>query len=197
MPQNRKNVRRRLQQAALELYRDRGYEQTTSAEIAAKAGVTERTFFRHFHDKREVLFDGEASLSAILTHAARQAPCSLGPWATLLRAFQAAELLLIENRPFSEPRRRIIAGSPALQERELAKTMSLTAKLTSVLCERRVAEPLASLAAQVGMAAFGKAFLAWLDSDSSSLDQHLVQAFAEVHALSSLENSLPVLNDGS
>ena len=187
MLQNRKDVRQRLQQAALELYGDRGYDQTTSAEIAAKAGLTERTFFRHFPDKREVLFDGEAALNAILTQAAREAPSSLGPWATLFRAFQAAEPLLIKNRPFSEPRRRIIASSPALQERELAKAMSLTAKLTSVLCERGVPDRLASLTAQVGMAAFSNAFMAWLDSDLSSLDHHLIEAFREVHDLSSFE----------
>jgi hypothetical protein len=54
------NARGRLEQAALALYGERGFENTTVAEIAARAGLTERTFFRHFADKREVLFAGGA-----------------------------------------------------------------------------------------------------------------------------------------
>ncbi len=183
MPRNAKVVRRRLQEAALDLFDERGYGQTTSAEIAAKAGVTERTFFRHFPDKREVLFDGEATLSAILTSAVHDAPPALGAWDTLFRAFQAAEPLLVENRPFSEPRRRIIASSPPLQERETAKTMSLTVKLASALRERGVPDRLASLAAQMGTAAFGQAFMCWLDDAQADLDDHLAQAFRDVHDL--------------
>ena len=74
MPRNGDEVRKRLQWAALELYRERGYEETTAAEIAAKAGVTERTFFRHFPDKREVLFDGDAAFTEEVTTAVRNAP---------------------------------------------------------------------------------------------------------------------------
>jgi AcrR family transcriptional regulator len=183
MPRNGEIVRRRLQEAALALFEERGYDQTTSAEIAAKAGVTERTFFRHFADKREVLFDGEATLSAILTEAVQEAPPALSAWATLFRAFQAAEPLLVENRPFSQPRRRIIASSPPLQERELAKAMSLTVKLAAALRDRGTPDRLASLAAQIGMAAFSQAFTDWLDDDPGDLDAHLAEAFREAHTL--------------
>ena len=193
MPRNGEKVRRQLQEAALELYRERGYDQTTTAEIAATAGVTERTFFRHFPDKREVLFDGEAALSAILIKAVHDVPAALGPWAALFHAFQAAIPLLVENRPFSEPRRRIIASSPPLQERELAKTMSLAAKLASALHERGVSDRLASLAAQMGMAAFSQAFISWLDGGPGDLDDHLAQAFREVHNLSVSEHASPSL----
>src|SRR5271167_1201302 len=124
MPRNREEVRRRLQQAALELYRERGYEQTTTAEIAAKAGVTERTFFRHFPDKREVLFDGDLAFSESLAAAVRSAPSELGPWDTLYFAFNTVKHVFVENRPFTEPRQRVIAGNPALQERAAAKTRS-------------------------------------------------------------------------
>ena len=183
MPQNRKQVRLRLQNAALELYQARGYEQTTTAEIAARAGVTERTFFRHFPDKREVLFDGEAELSAIFTEALRTALPTLGPWPALLRAFQAALPLFIKNRPLSEPRRRVIASSPPLQERELAKAKSLTGKLAEELRGRGVPVRAASLAAQIGMAALGQAYETWLDGSPSNLEDHLVQAFRDVHDL--------------
>lgn len=186
MPQNRKDVRLRLQRSALELYQAQGYEQTTAAEIAARAGVTERTFFRHFADKREVLFDGEAALSTILAEAMREAPPTLGPWAALLRALRATLPLLVVNRPLSEPRRHVIASSPSLQERELAKARALTAQLADALCARGVPIRVATLAAQLGMAAYSQAVLAWLDGEPGSLDAHLAQAFREVHELSSL-----------
>ena len=141
MPRDGGEVRRRLQLAALELYQEAGYETTTAAEIAARAGVTERTFFRHFSDKREVLFDGEALLSDALTSAVRSTPPALGPWDTLFRAFQSVEQLFIDNRAFSEPRQRIIANSPALQERAHAKERSLITALASALCERGVDIP--------------------------------------------------------
>ena len=126
MPRNGEQVHRRLQQAALELFRERGFDQTTAAEIAARAGVTERTFFRHFPDKREILFNGEASLRTALTNAVADAPADLEPLQALLFAFHAVEAMLEENRPFSEPRHQVIAAVPALRERELAKVAALT-----------------------------------------------------------------------
>ena len=185
MPRDGNKVRRRLQEAALELYGERGYDQTTTAEIAAKAGVTERTFFRHFPDKREVLFDGEGALSAILIEAVHGAPAALGPWATLFHAFRAAKDLLVVNRHFAEPRRRVIASSRALQERELMKAMSLSAALAFALQKRGVPDRPASLAAQVGMAAFSQAFSYWLEDGAGDLDEHLARAFREVSDLSS------------
>jgi AcrR family transcriptional regulator len=190
MPRNGEKVRRRLQLAALELYRDRGYEPTTAAEIAAKAGVTERTFFRHFSDKREVLFDGDAAFSEALTSAVRHAPPALGPWDTLFLAFRSVEQMFVENRPFSEPRRRIIASSPPLQERELAKVRSLIVALASVLHQRGVPDPMANLAAQVGMAALSHAVAMWLNDGSGDLGNHIVRAFHDVRDLSSSSSEL-------
>ncbi len=184
MPRNGDEVRRRLQFAALALYQKAGYESTTAAQIAAWAGVTERTFFRHFPDKREVLFQGEALLAEALTSAVRNAPPTLGPWDTLFGAFRSVEQLFVANRAFSEPRRRIIAHSPTLQEREQAKTRSLVTALATALSERGVHYPLATLAAQMGMAALSHAFETWLD-DSGDLEEHLVRAFREVRELSS------------
>jgi AcrR family transcriptional regulator len=184
MPRSGDRVRRRLQQAALELFGQRGYELTTAAEIAAKAGVTERTFFRHFADKREVLFDGERVLNEALQSAVREAPPKLGPWDTLFRAFDSVEYLFVENRQFAEPRHRLIAASPALQERALAKTRSLIAGLASALRERGISDHEALLAAQIGMAALAHAVACWFDDASSDLSEHLSQAFLKVHDLS-------------
>jgi AcrR family transcriptional regulator len=190
MPRSGEKVRRRLQQAALELYGERGYDQTTAAEIAAKAGVTERTFFRHFADKREVLFDGETLLSEVLTSAVRDAPVGFGPWDTLFRAFRSAEHLFVENRPLAEPRHRVIDSSPALQERALAKTRSLIAGLASALRERGVPDHVAMLAAQMGMAALAHAVACWFDDGSSNLGDHLVQAFRKVRDLSASSSGI-------
>ena len=184
MPRDGGEVRRRLQLAALELYEETGYDATTAAQIAARAGVTERTFFRHFSDKKEVLFDGESLLSDALTCAIRSAPPALGPWDTLFRAFQSVEQMFVDNRAFSRPRQRVIANSAALQERAHAKERSLITALTSALCERGVESSLASLAAQMGMAALANAFASWLDGPGG-LDEHLVRAFRQVHDISS------------
>ena len=184
MSKSGQDMRRRLQLAALELFQEAGYETTTAAQIAARAGVTERTFFRHFPDKREVLFDGEASLIEALTGAILNAPPALGPWDMLLRAFQSVEQLFLDNRSFSEPRSRIIAQSPALQERAQAKAMSVVQALASALCKRGVPQPLADLAAQMGMAALAHAFASWL-SGPGTLDEHLQRAFHEVKTLAS------------
>jgi AcrR family transcriptional regulator len=184
VPRSGAEARRRLQQAALELYRERGFDQTTTAEIAARAGVNERTFFRHFPDKREVLFDGEATLRAALMQAVAEAPDGLQPLEILLCAFRKAGRILEDNRPFSEPRLEVIAVTPALRERELAKAASLTDAVAEALRQRDVADRLASLAAQTGWAAFHHAAQAWIDDPSQGLDAHLLQAFDDLRALS-------------
>ena len=184
MPRSGADARRRLQQAALELYQERGYEQTTTAEIAARAGVNERTFFRHFPDKREVLFAGEADLRAALTQEVAEAPDGLQPFEILLRAFRRAGRILEENRPFSEPRLGIIAATPTLRERELAKNAMLTQAVAQALRERGVPDQVADLAAQTGWATFHHALENWIDDPSHSVDEHLTRAFEGLRVLS-------------
>jgi AcrR family transcriptional regulator len=185
MPRNSEEVRKRLQWAALELFRERGYEETTAAEIAAKAGVTERTFFRHFPDKREVLFDGGAAFIEAVTVAVRNAPKTLGPWDTLFFAFDSVKQMFVENRPFTEPRQRLIASSPTLQERATDKTRALIAAVASALCERGLTVPQANLAAQMGMATLSHGVSAWFNDGSIDLGEHIVRAFQEARELSS------------
>jgi AcrR family transcriptional regulator len=185
MPRNGEEVRKRLQWAALELFRERGYEETTAAEIAAKAGVTERTFFRHFPDKREVLFDGGAAFIEAVTVALRNAPKTLGPWDTLFFAFDSVKQMFVENRPFTEPRQRLIASSPALQERATDKNRALIAAVASALCGRGLTVPQANLAAQMGMATLSHGVSAWFNDGSIDLGEHIVRAFQEARELSS------------
>jgi AcrR family transcriptional regulator len=185
MPRSGADARRRLQQAALELFRERGYEATTAAEIAARAGVTERTFFRHFADKREALFDGEDAFRATLTDAVLAAPDGATAMDAMLLAFRSVEQSIETNRPITEPRRAVIAQTPALQERVLTKTAGLTDALAVALCRRGIERGLAVLAAQVGMAAFAYATRAWFHEPEPGLDAHLARAFAELRELSS------------
>ena len=168
----------------MELYRERGFDQTTTAEIAARAGVNERTFFRHFPDKREVLFDGQADLRAALMKEVADAPDGLQPLGVLLCAFRKAGRILEDNRPFTEPRLAVIAKTPALRERDLAKSAALTEAVAEALRRRGVHDRLADLAAQTGWATFHHAAQAWVDDPSRSLDAHLLQAFEDLHALS-------------
>lgn len=177
------DVRVRLQRAGLELFRERGYDRTTAAEIAKLAGVTERTFFRHFSDKREVLFDGEARLRALLTASLADAPGGLAPLDTLFRAFRSVLPALEANRSFTKPRYEVIAATPALQERELAKTGALADALAAALRARGVADLRAVLAARTGMAAFVHATVSWLDDPGLSLGERLDLAFRELKAL--------------
>ena len=185
MPRSGKEARRRLQQATLELFQQQGYDATTTAEIAARAGVTERTFFRHFTDKREALFDGEEAFSDALSETIVSAPDDLEPMEALLHAFRSVEPLLQRNRPFTEPRQKVIAETPALQERVLTKTAGLTAALARALHQRGVKEGVATLAAQIGVATLSHATRAWLADPTADLSTNLTKSCAELRRLSS------------
>ncbi|MFG1696011.1 TetR/AcrR family transcriptional regulator [Nonomuraea sp. NPDC049309] len=180
MPRNRNDVRLRLQEAALELYLERGYDKTTAGDIAARAGVTERTFFRHFADKREVFFDGETELRDLLTGAVAAVPHGTKPLPTLRAAFHQAVPLIERNLPITERRRPVIAATPALQERALAKNAALAAALTEALCARGVAEPIAALCAQVGLDTYVAAIRRWRDDRTTDLHTHLDRAFTDL-----------------
>ncbi|MFI7609273.1 TetR family transcriptional regulator [Micromonospora sp. NPDC049366] len=183
MPRSGADARRRLQQAALDLYRERGFDQTTAADIAQRAGVNARTFFRHFPDKREVLFDGEADLRAALAQYVREAPDGSTPAEVLLHAFRKAAHILEDNRAFAEPRLALIAETPTLRERDLAKGAAMAASVAEGLRGRGVDDRLADLAAHTGWAAFHHAAQNWIDDPAPGLQAHLVRAFAEVNAL--------------
>jgi AcrR family transcriptional regulator len=173
----------RLQRAALELFRERGYDRTTAAEIAARAGVTERTFFRYFPDKREVLFQGEAVLRNALLAAIDAASTDLSALDTLFLAFRSVQSLLENNRPFSEPLHDVIRATPALQEREQTKLAALADALAIALKARGVTNLQALLAARTGMGAFALATTAWLDDPSISLAKRLDLAFGELKSM--------------
>ncbi|MEV1240603.1 helix-turn-helix domain-containing protein [Nonomuraea sp. NPDC049750] len=177
------NARGRLVQAAMELYGERGYEQTTVAEIASRAGLTERTFFRHFADKREVLFWGGGELQELLVSSVADAPDSTAPIAAVAAAFEAAAAQLQERREHSRQRQAIIAANAELRERELIKLESFASALADALRLRGVADIAASLAAEAGVAVFKIAFVRWLATDQPDFPQLIRESFDELKAL--------------
>ena len=180
------DARGRLAQAALELYAERGFEQTTVAEIAERAGLTERTFFRHFADKREVLFGGAGALQELLVeHASPGAPAAAAPIDAVAAALEAAGALLQERREFARQRQAVIAASAELRERELIKLAALAAALADALRDaRRRPSPAASLAAEAGIAVFKVAFERWVErTGRHDLPQLIAESLAELRAV--------------
>jgi AcrR family transcriptional regulator len=177
------NARGRLEQAALELYRERGYDQTTVTEIAKRAGLTERTFFRHYADKREVLFAGADLLQELLVSTVVAAPAAAAPIDVIAAAVGAAAARLQERREYSQQRQAVIAANPDLQERELIKLASLAAALADTLRQRGVDEPAASLAAEAGIAVFKIAFEKWISEPNQQQFTQLIRdSFVELKA---------------
>jgi AcrR family transcriptional regulator len=181
------DARGRLAQAAFALYAERGFEQTTVAEIAERAGLTERTFFRHFADKREVLFAGADALRELLVDTVAKAPASVTPIDAAAAGLEAAGAYIQEGGELARQRQAIIAASEELQERELIKLSSLASALADTLRRRGVEDPAASLAAEAGIAAFRIGFERWIDeadeSHGQDLPERIAESFAELKAV--------------
>jgi AcrR family transcriptional regulator len=162
MPRWAGDTRSRLRAAALGLYAERGYADTTVAMLAQSAGTTERTFFRHFPDKREVLFSEDEQLLAVLLGGVDGAP--QGPALGLARAgVTALAQVLSSRRTELRVRAAVIAGVPELQERDAAKRAGWTAALTSSVRARGVPAPEAAIAACAAAGVLALAVDRWLD----------------------------------
>lgn len=169
------NARGRLAQAALELYSERGYDQVTVAEIAARAGLTERTFFRHYADKREVLSYGAAALEEQLVRGIDEAPDGLAPMDVVGTALESAAGVFGEDSSLPARRQAVVAANPELQERELIKLSMWAVALAAALRKRGVGEPAASLAAEAGIAVFKVAFQRWIDGAAQPALQEVIR----------------------
>lgn len=156
------DARGRLAKAAMTLYAEQGFEQTTVAEIAKQAGLTERTFFRHFADKREVLFSGMEMLRDLLVRAVADAPASAAPIDAVSAAFEAAGALLQENPERVRLRDAIVSANAELRERELIKLAAFASAVAGALRDRGIPDPTASLTAEAGVAVFKVAFAQWI-----------------------------------
>lgn len=155
----------RLREAAMELYVERGFEQTTVAEIAQRAGVTARTFFRHFADKREVLFAGSEELVAALMKAAAEAPADASPMAVVAAVLDVSAGVLGLDHTRTRHRQAIIEANPELRERELIKLARIADGLADGLRARGVPAQEAALAAEAGLAVLRVAFARWVSDD--------------------------------
>ena len=182
MAGSRKDVRLRLQNAALALYDERGFDRTTAAEVASLAGVTERTYFRHFPDKREVLFDGEAALQTSMIEAVAAAP-ELEPLAVLHHAFLSLVPQFESDRAPQQRRHRVISATPELRERGSMKLARLTEVVAGALERREVPPPLAFLAAACGIGVLSRVRHEWLAGSPHSYPVLLADAFADLDLL--------------
>jgi AcrR family transcriptional regulator len=156
------DARGRLAAVALALYAEQGFEQTTVAEIAARAGLTERTFFRHFADKREVLFYGSEMAQDLLARAVADAPASVPPMDAVRAGLESFGAMIQENPERSRLRDAVISANAELRERELIKLAAFATTVAGALRDRGIPEPTASLAAETGVAVFKVAFARWI-----------------------------------
>jgi len=175
------DARGRLGQAAFQLFAERGFEQVTVAEIAERAGLTERTFFRYFADKREVLFAGSAAFQDLFVSSVENAPESAAPIDAVAAALSAQAAQFMEHPVAVRRRQVIIAAHPDLRERELIKLATVAAAVADALRRRGVGEPAASLTAEAGMAVFRIAFERWIAEPAGpDLDQLIRESLDEL-----------------
>ncbi|GAA4936852.1 TetR/AcrR family transcriptional regulator [Streptomonospora halophila] len=152
----------RLVAAALELFEEQGYEKTTVIEIAERAGLTKSTFFRHFRDKREVLF-GRGTVAGLLADGIGAAPAGAGPLDAVAHALDVIgeQVFTPDRREFGARRSAVIAANPELREREALKELGLTAAMTDALKRRGFADLTARVAAELGALACTVAYERW------------------------------------
>jgi len=164
MPRWGPDAEDRLYRSAMQLILDRGYDEVTVAEIAEHAGLTKRSFFRHYADKREVMFAGAAEFQAQIVEAVRAAPGSTPAIEAVTSALTAAGSGLVAWGEVTRRRQRTVASSTELQERELIKMDTLTAAVAGALRERDVETLTAELVARAGVAVFVTAFQRWTEA---------------------------------
>ena len=187
------NARERLERAALELFAEQGYDATSVAQIAERAGLTKSSFFRHFADKREVLSAGQDILAGLFRDGVGAASPSATPLECVAAALQSAAVVFTPQRHEILPlRRAVIAANSELQERELLKRARLTAAMEEALRDRGTEETPARLAAEIGVLAFDIAFTRWADRGN-------VDSFGEIAdaALAELLASATTLGIGA
>ena len=170
----------RLQQAAMALFRERGYAEVTVAEIADRAGLTKRTFFNHFTDKREVLFAGAKAFEASIVKHLTEAGDDLDPIDAAIVALTRGGLELSQYADFARARRDLIASSPELQERDLIKMTSLASAIAEALRQRHVPARTATLTAQAAVAVFTTAYGDWVDDSTADLDTLMQRSLADL-----------------
>jgi AcrR family transcriptional regulator len=172
--------------AAVDLFTEQGFDATTVAQIAERAGVTRSTFFRHFSDKREVLVAGQATLSRLLAEGIAQAPASASPLEAVAAGLERASSEMGPlNRDLGPRLKAAVAASAELQERDALKSIGLAAAMTGALVARGVPDPTAHLAAEMGVLAFKRGYAQWSEADrddATGLAHHALAALEDLRA---------------
>src|SRR5215470_12671392 len=181
-------ARERLVLAAVDLFTEQGYDATTVAQIAERAGVTKSTFFRHFPDKRDLLVAGQEALSRLLADGIAEAPAGASPLEAVAAGLERASSAMGPmNRELAPRLKAAIAASAELQERDALKSVSLAAAITSALLARGVPEPTAALAGELGVLAFKRGYAEWSEGGRYATDElagYILAALDELRAAS-------------
>ncbi|MCW2764415.1 MAG: TetR family transcriptional regulator [Nocardioides sp.] len=181
-------ARERIVLAGVDLFTEQGYDATTVAQIAERAGITKSTFFRYFPDKRELLAAGQETLSLLLTEGIAQAPKDSSPLEAVAAGLERASSEMGPmNRELGPRIKAAVAASAELQERAVLKNVGLAAAMTDALVARGVSDPVAHLAAELGVLAFKRGFAEWSESEgeaANALAPHTLAALAELRAAS-------------
>jgi AcrR family transcriptional regulator len=191
MPRWKPDAAERLQAAALELFAEQGFERTTVAEIAQRAGLTQRTFFNHFNDKREVLFVLSSELRREIVREIAACDDTSRPLDVVVRALEVvADSIFEERREVASRRHAVVAANPELLERELSKGAALAEAIAAELRARGCDPETAFLAAGAAMLAQQAAFQRWTRPDETrTLRDLLAEA---VRALGATVSQEPV-----
>jgi len=181
-------ARERLVVAAVDLFTEQGYDATTVAQIAERAGVTKSTFFRHFPDKRDILVAGQQTLSQLLADGIAGAPVGASPLEAVAAGLERVSSAMGPmNRELGPRMKAAVAASAELQERDALKSVGLAAAMTTALLARGVPDPTAHLAAELGLLAFKRGYAEWSEGDRDAQDelaQYTLAALDELRAAS-------------
>ncbi|MFD0312817.1 TetR/AcrR family transcriptional regulator [Streptomyces flavalbus] len=176
----------RLVVAAVDLFTEQGYDATTVAQIAERAGVTKSTFFRHFSDKRELLVAGQETLSRLLAEGITEAPADASPLQAVAAGLERASSAMgPANRELGPRLKAAVAASTELQERDALKSVGLASAMTAALTARGVPEPTAHLAGELGVLAFKRGYAQWSEGDrddTEGLAPHALAALEDLRA---------------
>ena len=159
----------RLERAAIELFAEQGYDDTTIEQIAAAAGLTRSTFFRHFGDKRGILFGGHDGLPNRLAAIIQGAPPEQTPLEALETALADIGSIWFswDRRDLAPHRLAVVDSNPELRERELLKRRAMADALVEGLRARGVGELPATVAAELAMLSFARTIVAWAAPDNT------------------------------
>ncbi|MEY9929666.1 AcrR family transcriptional regulator [Catenulispora sp. GP43] len=177
-------ARERLVVAAVDLFTERGYDATTVAQIAERAGVTKSTFFRYFPDKRDLLAAGQETLSRLLVEGIAEAPEGASPLTAVAAGLERVSGAMGPvNRELAPRLKAAVAASAELQEREALKGASLAAAATQALIDRGVPDPIATVAGELGVLAFKRGFAVWSEGGREATDELAVHTSAALDEL--------------